>query len=107
MTDLSAQPVAATGELLAPVPADAEQFELIIEPRRGWIGIDWGELVRYRELLYFLVWRDVKVRYKQTVLGVAWAIMRLDPPKMIVKAIMLKTGRGCTRAICTAATLTT
>lgn len=50
--------------------------ELVIEPRRGWIGIDWAELARHRELLYFLVWRDVKVRYKQTVLGVAWAVLQ-------------------------------
>jgi lipopolysaccharide transport system permease protein len=49
--------------------------ELVIRPRRGWIAIDWAEIVRYRELLYFLVWRDVKVRYKQSVLGIAWAVI--------------------------------
>jgi lipopolysaccharide transport system permease protein len=49
--------------------------EMIIRPRKGWIGIDWGELWRYRELMYFLVWRDVKVRYKQAALGAAWAIL--------------------------------
>lgn len=54
----------------------ADPTELIIQPTRGWIGIDWGELLRYRELLYFLVWRDFKVRYKQTVLGVAWAVLQ-------------------------------
>ena len=46
-----------------------------ITPSRGWVGIDLGELWDYRELLYFLAWRDVKVRYKQTVLGVAWAVL--------------------------------
>lgn len=56
--------------------ASTELVELVIEPRRGWIGIDWEELARFRELLYFLVWRDVKVRYKQTVLGVAWAVLQ-------------------------------
>jgi lipopolysaccharide transport system permease protein len=50
--------------------------ELVIEPRRGWIAVDWRELVRSRELLYFLIWRDVKVRYKQAVLGVAWAVLQ-------------------------------
>lgn len=50
--------------------------ELVIRPRRGWIAIDWSELYRYRELLYFLTWRDVSVRYKQTVLGVAWAVLQ-------------------------------
>jgi lipopolysaccharide transport system permease protein len=49
----------------------------IIEPRNGWLaGFDLKELVRYRELLYFLVWRDIKVRYKQTILGAAWAILQ-------------------------------
>ncbi|MGB2985700.1 MAG: ABC transporter permease [Phycisphaerae bacterium] len=48
----------------------------VIEPRRGWIPIDWAELFEYRELLYFLVWRDVKIRYKQTVLGIAWAVLQ-------------------------------
>ena len=46
-----------------------------ITPSRGWVGIHLGELWAYRELLFFLAWRDVKVRYKQTVLGVAWAVL--------------------------------
>ncbi len=50
--------------------------ELVIKPRSGWIAIDWRELWEARELLYFLVLRDVKVRYKQTVLGVAWAVLQ-------------------------------
>jgi lipopolysaccharide transport system permease protein len=50
--------------------------ELVLRPRTGWIAIDWGELYRNRELLYFFVWRDLKVRYKQTVLGVAWGILQ-------------------------------
>jgi lipopolysaccharide transport system permease protein len=48
----------------------------VIEPRIGWISVDWRELWDYRELQYFLVWRDVKIRYKQTVLGVAWAVLQ-------------------------------
>lgn len=52
-----------------------ETEEIVIEPRRGWLTIDRRELWRHRELLFFLVWRDVKVRYKQTVLGVAWAVL--------------------------------
>ena len=47
-----------------------------IEPSCGWISLKLYELWEYRELLYFLIWRDVKVRYKQTVLGVAWAIIQ-------------------------------
>lgn len=48
----------------------------IIEPKRGWAPIDWREAWAYRELLYFLTWRDIKVRYKQTVLGVVWAVLQ-------------------------------
>jgi lipopolysaccharide transport system permease protein len=50
--------------------------ELIIRPRQGWIAINWRELWESRELLAFLILRDVKVRYKQTVLGVAWAALQ-------------------------------
>ena len=49
---------------------------LVIEPSRGWVGLKLGELWEYRELLYFLAWREVKVRYKQTAIGVAWAVVQ-------------------------------
>jgi len=48
----------------------------IIEPRSGWQVIDWAELKEYRDLFYFLVLRDIKVQYKQTVLGFLWAIIQ-------------------------------
>ncbi len=48
----------------------------IIEARKGFVPIDFGELWRFRELLYFLAWRDIKVKYKQAALGVAWAIIQ-------------------------------
>lgn len=48
----------------------------VIEPRRGWISLGLAELWEYRELLYFLTWRDIKVRYKQTVLGASWAVLQ-------------------------------
>jgi homopolymeric O-antigen transport system permease protein len=48
----------------------------IIEPSRGWLGLDFKELWDYRELLYFLIWRDVKVKYKQTIIGAGWAILQ-------------------------------
>ncbi|MBN1264764.1 MAG: ABC transporter permease [Anaerolineales bacterium] len=54
-----------------------KQVELtIIRPSSGWRQINLKELWRYRELVYFLIWRDVKVRYKQTLLGAAWAIIQ-------------------------------
>jgi len=59
-----------------PVDPSPELEELVIAPRKGWIAVDWAEMWRCRELLLFLVWRDVKVRYKQTVLGVVWAVIQ-------------------------------
>ena len=59
----------------AQAPA-AEIPTTIIRPSRGWSTLALGEIWAYRELLYFLIWRDVKVRYKQTVLGAAWAILQ-------------------------------
>src|SRR5262249_48382088 len=53
-----------------------------IEPQKGWRLLDWKELWAYRELLYVLTMRDIKVRYKQTVLGFGWAI--LQPVMMMV-----------------------
>src|SRR5258707_1188011 len=47
-----------------------------IDARRGWLALDLAELWAYRELLYFFVWRDIKVRYKQTIIGAAWAILQ-------------------------------
>jgi lipopolysaccharide transport system permease protein len=49
---------------------------VVIEPRDGWIPVNFREIVQYRELVFFLAWRDVKVRYKQTVLGALWAILQ-------------------------------
>ncbi|MEW6192551.1 MAG: ABC transporter permease [Bacillota bacterium] len=54
----------------------AEPPVTVIKPTRGWRIINWRELWEYRELLYFFIWRDIKVRYKQTVLGAAWAIIQ-------------------------------
>lgn len=50
--------------------------EIVIKPSRGWVPLKLGELWQYRELLFFLVWRDTKVRYKQASLGVAWAVIQ-------------------------------
>jgi lipopolysaccharide transport system permease protein len=62
----------------APAPAEAPPGppESVIRPTSAWWRIDLWELWRYRELLFFLAWRDVKVRYKQTVLGLGWAVLQ-------------------------------
>jgi len=49
---------------------------ITIRPPRGWVPINFGEVWAYRELLYFFTWRDIKLRYKQTLLGAAWAVIR-------------------------------
>jgi homopolymeric O-antigen transport system permease protein len=58
------------------VPSLPEEPLVRIRPGKSWIALDLHDLWAYRELLYFLTWRDLKVRYKQTVLGVAWAIIQ-------------------------------
>jgi lipopolysaccharide transport system permease protein len=63
---------------------------LRIDARNGWLALDLAELWAYRELLYFFVWRDIKVRYKQTVIGAAWAILQ---PVMTMLVFSLFFGR--------------
>jgi len=64
------------GDFEVSAPAQAPLPVIRIEPSRGWVSLKLRELWEYRELLYFLTWRDVKVRYKQTVLGAAWAVIQ-------------------------------
>lgn len=72
------------------LPAEAEPESIVIEPSRGWVALHLGDLWRYRGLLYFLVWRDVKVRYKQTALGAAWAILQPTATMIIFTVFMGK-----------------
>jgi len=60
----------------APEPTPDGQYHLHIQPSKGWVSLQLRELWEFRELLYFLVWRDIKVRYKQTALGAGWAIIQ-------------------------------
>ncbi len=76
-------PVAEQTTRLVSDPAPAHESPVtLIRPPRGWQLINLRELWQARDLLYFLTWRDVKVRYKQTVLGAAWAV--LQPALMMV-----------------------
>ncbi len=54
----------------------AESNITLIRPSRGWLSVNLRDLWKYRELIYFLTWRDIKVRYKQAVLGIGWAILQ-------------------------------
>lgn len=49
---------------------------VVIEPHSGWRGVDWKELREYRDLLWFMTWRNIKVRYAQSAIGVGWAILQ-------------------------------
>jgi lipopolysaccharide transport system permease protein len=71
--------LSATGETSQ--TAD-ERPTVVVRPAAGWRRLEFGVLWAYRELIYFLAWRDVKVRYKQTLLGAAWAV--LQPTLMMV-----------------------
>jgi lipopolysaccharide transport system permease protein len=64
--------------------------KIVIRPSRGWVSLGLRDLWEYRELLYFLVWRDIKVRYKQTVLGASWAILQ---PFLIMVVFSIFFGR--------------
>jgi len=64
------------GASLSPTESATSVPVIRIEPSTGWVSLRLAELWEYRELVYFLVWRDIKVRYKQTVLGAAWAIIQ-------------------------------
>lgn len=57
-------------------PAATTEHTTVIRPTSGWRAVNWGEMYEYRELLGFLIWRDVAARYKQTMLGPAWAIVQ-------------------------------
>ena len=62
----------------------------IIEPRHGWRDLGLSEMWSYRELLLFLIWRDLKVRYKQTLFGAAWAVL---PPILLMAVFSVSLGR--------------
>lgn len=57
-------------------PIQSRQETIILKPSSGWVSLNLKDLWRYRELAFFLTWRDIKVRYKQTLLGAAWAIIQ-------------------------------
>jgi len=63
---------------------------VVIEPSKSWVALDLKNIWVYRELLYFLTWRDVKIRYKQTALGVLWAVLQ---PLMLMLVFSIFFGR--------------
>jgi len=68
--------MSADSALEAPPAVEPERRSVVLRPRKGWQPLDLAEIWHYRELLWILALRDIKVRYKQTVLGASWAILQ-------------------------------
>jgi lipopolysaccharide transport system permease protein len=75
---------------LTPETRTSDSRTIVIEPRHGWRELGIAELWSHRELLYFFVWRDVKVRYKQTFFGAAWAVLQ---PILLMAVFTVTLGR--------------
>src|SRR6185312_15638709 len=73
LTEIEGVPSAETASASVAAPAPTVT---VIEPHRGWVSLQFDELWKFRELLLFIAWRDVKVRYQQTFFGVAWAVLQ-------------------------------
>lgn len=74
-------------------PDQPDDFPVtVIAPRHGWLMVDWAELWKYRELLYYLTWRDILIRYKQTALGIAWAFLQPLATTIIFVAFLGRAG---------------
>jgi lipopolysaccharide transport system permease protein len=76
MPDMTFTEPTPTRAVSAPPVGRLEQPHTRIEASKGWISLGLGDLWQYRELVFFLTWRDIKVRYKQTVLGATWAVIQ-------------------------------
>lgn len=76
MSDVTFTEATPSRAVSAPSVEASELPRIRIEPSKGWISLGLTDLWHYRELLFFLAWRDIKVRYKQTVLGAAWAVIQ-------------------------------
>jgi lipopolysaccharide transport system permease protein len=76
--DAAAMPLSVQDVVAVPLPASRPTSlpVLVLTPEKRWFDLNLGDLWQYRELLFFLTWRDVKVRYKQTVLGALWALLQ-------------------------------
>lgn len=65
---------------------------VIIAQTKGWMSLNIDELIEYRELFYFLTWRNIKVRYKQTLLGVLWGLLQPIATMAVFTVFFWKTG---------------
>src|SRR4029450_3349135 len=75
-SQINQHPVASTSDFVIDKAQRVALPTFRIAPSKGWVSLKLHELWEYRELLYFLIWRDIKVRYKQTGVGATWAIIQ-------------------------------
>jgi lipopolysaccharide transport system permease protein len=89
------EPESASPDQQIPAPHFSLPDEplIVIERTRSWVGVNLRDLWNYRELLYFLAWRDIKVRYKQTVFGVLWVVMQPVLMTLIFTVFLSKVAR--------------
>src|SRR5262245_51964826 len=73
---MEVEQVLEPGAVTKPAAQESAVPRFVIQPSRGWGSLNLQELWAHRELVYFLIWRDIKVRYKQTALGASWAILQ-------------------------------
>jgi len=90
---IGGQMAADLSTAIAPPGGDGSDGTRLIRPRKGLIGINFAELWRYRELFLFLAWRDILVRYKQTFLGILWALLQPLLTVLIFTVIFEKLGK--------------
>lgn len=76
MANISHSPGLLERPVGAPMEEDDGLHEIVLRPSKGWVAVDWYEYYATRELLFSLIGRDLRVRYKQTVLGVGWAVLQ-------------------------------
>ena len=76
---------------------DGRQQTILIRPSQGWVPLNLNDLWRYRELTYFLTWRDLKVRYRQTLIGATWGLLQPFLMMVVFSASSLRAWRAYPR----------
>ncbi len=71
-----------------------EYFSVIVEPAGTWLSPNWAELWEHRELFYFLTLRDIKIRYKQTFLGIAWVLLQPTISTIVFSILFTNLGQS-------------
>lgn len=82
------------GEKSEETSPDEENFSIIIESSGVWLNHNWRELWEHRELFYYLTLRDIKIRYKQTIMGIAWVLLQPTISTLVFSVIFINIGQG-------------